>query len=97
MTSSAKTTNYKLSQFSGTDRPSFTVDYNADMNAIDTAIKTVADSVASTSGITQEVADGRYVRKSYTPPDALGITADDWDRAYVDSDGVVRIAPKATA
>lgn len=37
-----QTTNYSLSQFAGTDRPSWLDDYNADMTKIDTAIKAAA-------------------------------------------------------
>ena len=38
------TTNYNLSQFIGTDKPSWLNDYNGDMNAIDTAIKAAKDA-----------------------------------------------------
>lgn len=39
MGSTNKTTNYELSQFVGTDKPSWLGDYNADMGKIDLAIK----------------------------------------------------------
>lgn len=39
MGSTNKTTNYELSQFVGTDKPSWLGDYNADMSKIDLAIK----------------------------------------------------------
>lgn len=38
------TTNYNLSQFIGTDKPSWLNDYNGDMSAIDTAIKAAKDT-----------------------------------------------------
>ena len=40
------TTNYNLSQFIGTDKPSWLNDYNGDMSAIDTAIKSAADAAS---------------------------------------------------
>ena len=40
------TTHYELSQYIGTDKPTYLVDYNSDMNKIDTAIYT-ADSQAT--------------------------------------------------
>jgi hypothetical protein len=42
MTSSAKTTNLKLSKFAPGDKPSWLTDYNADMQAIDNAFTTTA-------------------------------------------------------
>lgn len=40
------TTNYNLSQFIGTDKPSWLNDYNGDMSSIDTAIKSAADAAS---------------------------------------------------
>ena len=48
MSSTNKTTNYELSQFISTDKPTWLVDYNTDMNKIDLAIKGVSD-VANTN------------------------------------------------
>ena len=45
------TTNYELSQFLGSDKPSWLNDYNGDMAKIDTAVKNAAD-VASTAAST---------------------------------------------
>jgi hypothetical protein len=47
MTATNKTTNYKLSQFVGTDRPTWLGDYNGDMSRIDTQLKQNADDIAS--------------------------------------------------
>lgn len=47
MSSTNKTTNYNLSQFIGSDKPAWLVDYNGDMSAIDTQMKANADAVAS--------------------------------------------------
>lgn len=47
MTATNKTTNYKLSQFVGTDRPTWLGDYNSDMLKIDKQLKQNADDIAS--------------------------------------------------
>ena len=47
MTATNKTTNYELSQFVGTDRPTWLGDYNSDMSKIDTQLKQSADDIAS--------------------------------------------------
>lgn len=47
MTATNKTTNYQLSQFVGTDRPTWLGDYNSDMSKIDTQLKRNADDIAS--------------------------------------------------
>lgn len=54
MTSTNKTANYDLSQFVGTDRPTWLGDYNADMEKIDAQMKKNADDIASAAagGIT---------------------------------------------
>lgn len=46
--STNKTTNYNLSQYIGTDKPTYLGDYNSDMNKIDTAIKDVSDANIAT-------------------------------------------------
>lgn len=59
MSSTNKTTNYKLSQYIGTDKPTFLGDYNGDMLKIDNQLKTNADSAsnaASAAGAAQAVA-----------------------------------------
>ena len=42
MASTNKTANYDLSQYVGTDIPSYLTDYNGDMSKIDTAIAGVS-------------------------------------------------------
>lgn len=59
MSSTNKTTNYKLSQYIGTDKPTYLGDYNSDMTKIDTQLKANADSAsnaASAAGTAQAVA-----------------------------------------
>lgn len=53
MASTNKTTHYNLSQYIGTDKPTYLVDYNTDMSNIDTGIygaKSLADANASSIG-----------------------------------------------
>lgn len=50
MASTNKTTNYELSQYVGTDKPTYLGDYNSDMSKIDTAIHGVATSVGTETG-----------------------------------------------
>lgn len=47
MTATNHTKNYNLSQFVGTDRPTWLVDYNGDMARIDARMKQNADDIAS--------------------------------------------------
>lgn len=59
MSSTNKTTNYNLSQYIGTDKPTYLGDYNGDMLKIDTQLKENADSAsnaASAAGSAQAVA-----------------------------------------
>lgn len=60
MSSTNKTTNYKLSQYVGTDKPTYLGDYNGDMLKIDTQLKNNADSASnatSAAGAAQAVAE----------------------------------------
>ena len=57
MASTNKTTNYELSQFEGTDKPSWEADYNADMLSIDTNLKAVSDVADGASGSISSLAD----------------------------------------
>lgn len=60
MSSTNKTTNYKLSQYIGTDKPTYLGDYNGDMSKIDNQMKMNADSASnatSAAGAAQAVAD----------------------------------------
>lgn len=59
MSSTNKTTNYQLSQYIGTDKPTYLGDYNTDMGKIDTAIKSASDAASTASsaaGSAQSVA-----------------------------------------
>lgn len=47
MTATNHTKNYNLSQFVGTDRPTWLGDYNGDMTKIDAQLKKNADAIAS--------------------------------------------------
>ena len=47
MASTNKTTNYELSQYIGTDKPTYLGDYNGDMQKIDTAMKANADNIVT--------------------------------------------------
>ena len=57
MASTNKTVNYELSQFEGTDKPSWEADYNADMLAIDTNMKAISDVANGASGSISTLAD----------------------------------------
>lgn len=48
--STNKTTHYELSQYIGTDKPTYLGDYNGDMLKIDTAIYNVSEAVSGISG-----------------------------------------------
>lgn len=49
MTATNHTKNYSLSQFVGTDRPTWLGDYNDDMGKIDSQLKRNADNIAAAS------------------------------------------------
>lgn len=50
MTATNHTNNYNLSQFLGTDRPTWLGDYNGDMAKIDAQMKANADAIEQTAG-----------------------------------------------
>lgn len=58
MSATNHTTNYSLSQFIGTDKPAWLVDYNNDMSAIDAQMKQNADD-ASAANTLAGTADGK--------------------------------------
>ena len=58
MGSTNKTTNYELSQFLGSDKPAWLLDYNGDMLKIDTQMKANADA-ASAAQSKADTADGK--------------------------------------
>lgn len=89
-----ETTNYELSQFTGTDRPSWIDDYNADMAKIDTAVKAAAQS--SANAYTKSESDAKYETKT----DATSKLAAKADKSsvYTKAEADGRFAPKtATA
>ena len=49
MSSTNKTTNYELSQYIATDKPTYLGDYNSDMSKIDAGIHAVADKATTAS------------------------------------------------
>lgn len=60
MSSTNKTKNYNLSQYIGTDKPTYLGDYNGDMLKIDNQMKANADSAsnaASAAGTAQSIAE----------------------------------------
>lgn len=100
MSSTNKTTNYALSKFEAGDRPSFLQDYNSDMAKIDAQLKSNADAIAAGGKVdayTKAQSDAKYAPKTATAPagSALGITAGDFDRLFIDSNNIVRFSPRA--
>lgn len=120
MAHTKETTNYSLSQFAGTDRPSWIDDYNADMGKIDAAINATSQSVTKTytkteadakfetkadattklgnkadksSVYTKAEADGRFAPKTAAAPNTTGLTAAEYNRLYVDANGILRCKP----
>lgn len=77
MSSTNKTTYYNLSQYVGTDKPTYLGDYNSDMAAIDTAIHEAADdasiavSTANTANATASTASSNATSALSTANTAL--------------------------
>lgn len=57
MSSTSKTANLELSQFTGTDKPAWLTDYNNDMYKIDMAVKSVKDGVEEKENEIEELRD----------------------------------------
>lgn len=76
MTATNHTENYNLSQFVGTDRPKWLVDYNGDMAKIDAQMKQNADDIASAAagGLTT-VAHTADLTGNGTADSPLGVAA----------------------
>lgn len=97
MTATEHTGNYDLSQFVGTDRPTWIGDYNGDMTKIDAQLKRNADAIASVTGgafaTTSALTSGLAgkVDKTAARPDTLGLTATELDSMYKDANGIVRV------
>lgn len=76
MTATNKTTNYELSQFVGSDRPTWLGDYNADMAKIDAQMKRNADDIASaTAGGLTSVHHTNDLTGSGTAGSPLGVAS----------------------
>lgn len=74
MTATNHTENYNLSQFVGTDRPTWLGDYNGDMAKIDARFKQNADSIASTAaGMLKTVAHSADLTGNGTDASPLGV------------------------
>lgn len=92
MASTNKTTNYELSQFEGTDKPSWEADYNADMLIIDTNLKAVSDVANGASGDISTL-DGRLttaegnISTNANDIDALEGRADALEAGQTSDDG----------
>ena len=76
MSATNHTRNYNLSQFVGTDRPTWLGDYNGDMTKIDAQLKRNADAIASaaTSGL-KTVAHTADLTGNGTNASPLGVAA----------------------
>ena len=74
MTATNHTKNYNLSQFIGTDRPTWLKDYNGDMARIDSQLKQNADDIASaTAGGLTTVAHTADLTGNGTAGSPLGV------------------------
>lgn len=74
MTATNHTENYNLSQFVGTDRPTWLGDYNGDMTKIDAQLKRNADDIASaTAGGLKTVAHTADLTGNGTSDSPLGV------------------------
>ena len=76
MTATNHTDNYNLSQFVGTDRPTWLGDYNSDMEKIDAQLKQNADDIASaTAGGLTSVNHTADLTGNGTSGSPLGVAA----------------------
>jgi hypothetical protein len=76
MTATNHTENYNLSQFVGTDRPTWLVDYNGDMAKIDAQMKQNADDIASaTAGGLTSVSHTADLTGAGTSGSPLGVAS----------------------
>lgn len=73
MTATNHTKNYNLSQFVGTDRPTWLGDYNGDMTKIDAQLKKNADAIASAGGGLETVSHTTDLTGAGTTTSPLGI------------------------
>ena len=75
MTASNHTGNYNLSQFAGSDRPTWLGDYNGDMKKIDDQLKKNADAITSAGGGLKTVAHTADLTGDGTSGSPLGVAA----------------------
>lgn len=76
MTATNHTNNYNLSQFVGTDRPTWLGDYNGDMSKIDTQMKANADAIEqAAAGGLKSVSHTADLTGDGTSKSPLGIAA----------------------
>lgn len=75
MTATNHTKNYNLSQFVGTDRPTWLGDYNGDMTKIDAQLKKNADAITSAGGRLKTVAHTTDLTGDGTSTSPLGVAA----------------------
>jgi hypothetical protein len=73
MTATNHTKNYNLSQFAGTDRPTWLGDYNGDMTKIDAQLKKNSDAIASAEGRLTSVSHTSDLTGAGTSASPLGI------------------------
>lgn len=97
MASTNKTTNYDLSQYVGTDKPTYLGDYNSDMLKIDTAIKNASNSASAAStaaSAAQTTADGASTAASnaQTSADAANQAASNASQAAATAQGTANTA-----
>lgn len=75
MTATNHTKNYNLSQFAGTDRPTWLGDYNGDMTKIDAQLKKNADAIISAGGGLKTVTHTTDLTGTGTADSPLGVAA----------------------
>lgn len=75
MTATNHTQNYNLSQFVGTDRPTWLGDYNSDMTKIDAQLKKNANDITSAAGGLKTVAHTTDLTGNGTADSPLGVAA----------------------
>lgn len=76
MTATNHTNNYNLSQFVGTDRPTWLGDYNGDMTKIDAQLKANADAIEqATAGGLTSVSHTADLTGNGTSGSPLGVAA----------------------
>lgn len=75
MTATNHTKNYNLSQFTGTDRPTWLGDYNGDMAKIDAQLKQNAEDIGAAAGGLTTVAHTADLTGNGTAGSPLGVAA----------------------